>query len=92
MTSGYPLEWYSTSFNMVEDGSASHGQYSNTFGVNNTPIYINGKIHKFVGFEFNTDCFNCTVTAKARELQVLDLGVIPISACWMRLGSSRSMR
>src|SRR5215470_8211147 len=52
-----------TSFNMVEDGSASGGQYSNTFGVNNARIYINGKIHKFVGFEFNTECFNCTVQA-----------------------------
>jgi hypothetical protein len=50
-----------TSFNMVEDGSASGGQYSNTFGVNNARIYINGKIHKYVGFEFNTECFNCNV-------------------------------
>src|SRR5262247_275943 len=52
-----------TSFNMVEDGSASGAQYSNTFGVNNARIYINGKIHKYVGFEFNTECFNCTVQA-----------------------------
>ena len=51
------------SFNAVEDGSASGGQYSNTFGVNNARIYINGKIHKYVGFEFNTECFNCTVNA-----------------------------
>src|SRR4029077_5069373 len=50
------------SFNMVEDGSASGAQYSNTFGVNNARIYINGKIHKFVGFEFNTECFNCANT------------------------------
>jgi len=50
-----------TSFNMVEDGSANSAQYSNTFGVNNARIYINGKIHKYVGFEFNTECFNCTV-------------------------------
>jgi len=54
-----------TSFNMVEDGSASGAQYSNTFGVNNARIYINGKIHKYVGFEFNTDCFNCTVNGGA---------------------------
>lgn len=50
-----------TSFKMVEDGSASGGQYSNSFGVDNARIYINGKIHKYVGFEFNTDCFNCAV-------------------------------
>ena len=54
-----------TSFNMVEDGSASGAQYSNTFGVNNARIYINGKIHKYVGFEFNTDCFNCTVNSQS---------------------------
>jgi hypothetical protein len=52
-----------TSFNMVEDGSANHSQYSNSFGVNNARIYINGKIHKYVGFEFNTECFNCTFGA-----------------------------
>jgi len=52
-----------TSFNMVEDGSASGSQYTNAFGVNNARIYINGKIHKYVGFEFNTECFNCTQNA-----------------------------
>ena len=51
-----------TSFSMVEDGSASGGQYSNKFGVDNARIYINGKIHKFVGFEFNTECFSCNST------------------------------
>src|SRR6185295_19388311 len=54
-----------TSFNMVEDASASGAQYSNSFGVNNARIYINGKIHKYVGFEFNTECFNCTVNSQS---------------------------
>lgn len=49
------------SFNAVEDGSASGGQYSNSFGVNNARIYINGGIHKYVKFAFNTECFNCSV-------------------------------
>ena len=49
------------SFNAVEDGSASGGQYSNTFGINNARIYINGSIHKYVKFAFNTECFNCSV-------------------------------
>ena len=49
------------SFNAVEDGSASGGQYSNSFGVNNARIYINGGIHKYVKFAFNTECFNCAV-------------------------------
>jgi hypothetical protein len=52
-----------TSFNKVEDGSADGKHSSNNFGVNNARIYINGKIHKYVGFEFNTECFNCTVGA-----------------------------
>ncbi|MDN5941952.1 MAG: hypothetical protein L0H94_08735 [Nitrospira sp.] len=49
------------SFNAVEDGSASGAQYSNSFGVNNARIYLNGRIHKYVGFTFNTECFNCSV-------------------------------
>jgi hypothetical protein len=49
------------SFNAVEDGSASGGQYSNSFGINNARIYINGGIHKYVKFAFNTECFNCTI-------------------------------
>jgi hypothetical protein len=51
------------SFNAVEDGSASGAQYSNSFGVNNARIYINGGIHKYVKFTFNTECFNCSVGA-----------------------------
>ena len=59
-TSGFPSEWESVhSFSMREDGSASGAQWSNNFGVDNARIYINGKIHKYVGFEFNTECFNC---------------------------------
>jgi hypothetical protein len=48
-----------TSFNSVEGGSPA-GHYSNEFAIDNARIYINGKIHKYVGFEFNTDCFNCS--------------------------------
>ena len=65
-----------TSFNMVEDGSASGAQYSNTFGVNNARIYINGKIHKFVGFEFNTDCFNCTFNAAGGNSNNSNIGIL----------------
>lgn len=48
-----------TSFNAIE--GAAGGHYSNDFKVDNARIYINGKIHKYVGFAFNTDCFNCNV-------------------------------
>ena len=53
------------SFTMAEDGSAGGGQWSNRFGVDNARIYINGKIHKYVGFEFNTECFSCNGGAGA---------------------------
>ncbi len=49
------------SFNAVEDASASGGQWSNSFGVNNARIYINGGIHKYVKYAFNTECFNCYI-------------------------------
>lgn len=47
-----------TSFNAIE-GASPGGHYSNDFVINNARIYINGQIHKYVKFEFNTDCFNC---------------------------------
>jgi hypothetical protein len=50
------------SFNAVEDGSASGTQYSNNFNIDNARIYINGGIHKYVKFAFNTECFNCPRT------------------------------
>jgi hypothetical protein len=49
-----------TSFSAVESGSANGQEYSNDFNIDNARIYINGKIHKYVGFEFNTDCFQCS--------------------------------
>jgi hypothetical protein len=49
------------SFNAVEDGAASGSQWSNSFNINNARIYINGGIHKYVKFAFNTECFNCAV-------------------------------
>jgi len=54
-----------TSFSAREDRSASGGQWSNDFAVDNARIYINGKIHKYVGFEFNTECFNCPRAGQA---------------------------
>ena len=66
-----PDQWISigmgirTSFTSGEDrsasGGASGGQWDNTFAVDNARVYINGGIHKYVGFTFNTECFNCSV-------------------------------
>lgn len=53
-----------TSFSAVE-GATQAGHYSNEFNVDNARIYINGKLHKWIGFEFNTECFNCAVKAGA---------------------------
>jgi hypothetical protein len=50
-----------SSFNSQE--GAAGGHYSNDFKVDNARIYINGQIHKYVKFTFNTECFNCNVGA-----------------------------
>src|SRR6267143_5290797 len=54
-----------TSFTSAEDKSASGAQWNNAFAVDNSRIYINGQIHKYVKFTFNTECFNCSVNAGA---------------------------
>ena len=51
-----------TEFVAQENASANGGSYSNQFGINNARIYINGQIHKYLKFEFNTECFNCNST------------------------------
>jgi len=55
-----------TSFNALE-GASPGGHYSNDFKVDNARIYLNGKLHKYVGFEFNTECFNCNVNGGAKQ-------------------------
>ncbi len=47
------------SFNSVEGNAGGH--YSNDFAINNARIYIDGQIHKYIKFTFNTECFNCAV-------------------------------
>jgi len=51
-----------TEFLAQEHASANGGSYSNNFGVNNARIYVNGQIHQYLKFEFNTECFNCNST------------------------------
>lgn len=46
-------------FSAVQGTSANGGGMGNNFQINNARLYFNGKIHKYVGFEFNTECFNC---------------------------------
>lgn len=47
------------SYNAVQSQSASTNDYSSGFTMNNARIYINGQIHKYIKFTFNTECFNC---------------------------------
>jgi hypothetical protein len=49
-----------TKLQTVQDAGPSGG-YGTDFGVDNARVYINGKIHKYVGFTLNTECFNCAV-------------------------------
>jgi len=53
------------SFNAVEDAAPNGSTYSSDFSINNARIYINGGIHKYVKFAFNTECFNCAVNSSA---------------------------
>ena len=50
-----------TQFSALQNQAANGQTYSKEFGIPNALIYINGQIHKYVGFEFNTECFNCSV-------------------------------
>jgi hypothetical protein len=48
-------------FSAVQNQSANGSDYSNNFSINNARIYINGQVHKYIKFTFNTECFNCGV-------------------------------
>jgi len=47
------------SFAAREDAAPSGKDWSTDFGVNNARIYLNGQIHEYIKFEFNTDCVFC---------------------------------
>ena len=64
-----------TKFAAVEDAGAN-GNYGTNFGVDNARVYINGKIHKYVGFTFNTECFNCAVGGGAGYPGNSNMGLI----------------
>ncbi|MDP6977660.1 MAG: hypothetical protein QF570_03540 [Myxococcota bacterium] len=48
-----------TSFKATEDGADSASDLSNDFRIDNARLYINGQIHEYIKFEFNTDCVFC---------------------------------
>jgi hypothetical protein len=48
-----------TSFAAKEDGAPNGGDWSKDFNIDNTRVYINGQVHKYLKFEVNTDCTFC---------------------------------
>ncbi len=60
-----------TSFSAVEDlaGTPTDPDWSTDFDLNNIRLYVNGKLHKYIGIEFNTECQNCS---DGGDLRVLD--------------------
>jgi hypothetical protein len=59
-----------SSFQTVEGATGNNGnKWSNDFNLDNTRLYVNGQIHKYLKVEFNTDCQTCS---NGGELRVLD--------------------
>lgn len=48
-----------TSFRATEDAAPSGSDWSNDFDLNNARLYINGQVHEYLKFEFNTECVFC---------------------------------
>jgi len=50
-----------SSFTAQESAAGATGdKWSNDFNLNNARLYVNGQVHKYIKFEFNTECFPCT--------------------------------
>ncbi len=60
-----------TSFRATEDGAPSGTNWSNDFNIDNARIYINGQIHEYIKFEFNTECVFCG-NAQLESFALLD--------------------
>jgi hypothetical protein len=65
-----------TKLSAVQNAQANGSGYGTNFGVDNARVYINGKIHKYVGFTFNTECFNCAVGGGAGFAGNSNMGLI----------------
>lgn len=60
-----------TSSSAVQDAAPSGGDWSTDFNLDNGRIYINGQIHEYVKFEFNTECAFCD-NSDLRQFIILD--------------------
>jgi hypothetical protein len=61
-----------SSFKATENDPAGSGHWSINPTINNFRIYVNGQLHKYIKFEFNTECANCE---REGDIEVLD-GII----------------
>jgi hypothetical protein len=59
------------SFSTLEDSAPNADDWSSDFNADNARIYINGQIHEYIKFEFNTECVFCGNSA-LEEFVVLD--------------------
>ncbi|ADJ27186.1 hypothetical protein [Nitrosococcus watsonii] len=48
-----------SSFKATENGDATGDGWSTNPTINNFRIYVNGQLHKYIKFEFNTECAAC---------------------------------
>ncbi|MBN2702476.1 MAG: hypothetical protein JXR29_13605 [Methylothermaceae bacterium] len=60
-----------TSFTAMEDASPNRSEWSNDFNIDNIRLYVNGQIHKYFKFEFNTDCQTCNDGGEVRLLDAI---------------------
>lgn len=60
-----------TSFATSENTAGRPGskQWSSDFALNNLRLYMNGQIHKYIKFTFNTECANC---GDGGDIRILD--------------------
>lgn len=59
------------SFFATQNAAPSGADYSKDFLVNNARLYVNGQIHEYLKFEFNTECVFCGNAARG-EFILLD--------------------
>jgi hypothetical protein len=69
-------KWISLGMGLRTSFSAAEGQaglnrnkWSTDFALNNLRLYINGQIHDYIKFEFNTECSNC---GDGGDIRILD--------------------
>lgn len=60
-----------TSFSSAENtvGRPGAEKWSTNFALNNLRLYMNGQLHKYIKFTFNTECSNC---GDGGDIRILD--------------------